>query len=408
MKKCFSVLTAAALLLGGCGYYVEVNEKSYVIAIGLDKAKNDLLKVSFLFASPDAGTEGEAGGEKKKEKDIVTLEAPTVYSAMRLLDTFRSKQIDVSHTKLIVFSRTLAENGVDKYVADFVNNRSFRPSIYLAVSIGEAEKFFKSIEPKQDVFIEKYIDRLFGKVTNNDVNEAYLYYNYFNSVDGSGGNLLPLVGVSGKDRLDEAEEAFETVRPDDFSANYIADGVPIDKDEAAILCGYAVFDGKGMIGTLGLMESDLVRMMTKNLPNGDFSIYYPPKKRYVSVDLHQISETEVSVKTGEIPEIDVKVRIMGEYSGIENGFSSKSEYDGFNEYAERMFTEKLAELLRRSQTEFRTDIFNLGNSAKKKFLTNDRWRAYDWDSRYPTAVIRPQVILDIRDYGEIRYKQQGG
>lgn len=404
--KLLSISLSAVLLLGGCGYYVEVNEKSYVIAIGMDKGKNDLLKVSFMFSEPSAG-DGETGGEKKKEKDIVTLEAPTVYSAIRLLDTFRSKMIDVSHTKLIVFSQELAEDGIKNYVTDLVNNRSFRPSVYLSVSQGEAEEFFSSIEPKQDLYIEKYIDRLFGKVTNNDVNEAYLYYTYFNYVDGRGGNLLPLVGVSDKDRMEDAEKDYEYVRPDDFSANYTADEIPIDKKDAAILCGYAVFDEEKMVGTLGLMDSDLVRMMTKNLPNGEFSVYYPEKGQYVSINMHQVDKTAISIKTGDIPEIDIEIKLMGEYSGFDKGFKNKAEYERFSDYLSAVFTEKLNELLRRSQTEFRTDMFNLGDSAKKRFLTNPQWDAYNWNARYLAADINARVIVDIDDLGELRYTPAG-
>ncbi len=400
MKR-LSLLLALTLLLGGCGYYVEVNEKSYVIALGVDKGKNDLIKVSFLFTSPDSGDE-DGGGEKKKEKDIVTLEAPTVYSAIRLLDTFRSKRIDLTHTKLIVFSRELAEKGIEHYVTEFVNTRDFRPSVYLCVSEGKAEKFFHSIEPKQDLYIEKYIDRLFGKVTNNSVNEAYLYYDYFNSSPGWGGNILPLVGVAQKENMEAAETRFEYVIPDDFSANYTAREIPIDKEDAAVLCGYAVFDDKRMVGTLGLMESSLVRMLTKNLPNGQFSIYYPPNDSYYSVDLHQIYRSKINVTVGNPDIIDIRVRIMGEFTGVDSAFKSEEDYDKFLRYLDETFSAKMKALFDRTQKEFRSDVFNLGDYAKRSFLTIDDWKAYDWESRYTSAVIRPHVIVQINDYGELR------
>lgn len=389
--------------MNGCSYYVEVNEKSFVIAIGIDKGKNELLSVSFLFTSPDAGSGEEGGGEKEKEKDIVTVEAPTVYSAMRLLNTFRSKQIDIAHTELIVFSQELAEKGIKDYVTDFVNTRSFRPSIYLCVSQNGAEKFLKSIEPKQDIFIEKYIERLFSKVTNNDINEAYLYNNYFTYRTGSYGTVLPLVGVAGKDEIKEAEEDFKAVIPDDFSANYTAEDVPIDKKDAAVLCGYAVFNDEKMVGTLGITESDLVKMVSKNLPYGEFSVYFPEKKKYVTVNLRQTAYPKIKVQTGDVAEIDIEVDLWGEFTGVDGALKTKEDCERFSAYLNESLTKKLGELFLRTQSEFGADIMNLGDYAKKNFLTNSQWSDYDWKEKYKTAVIRPVINVEINDYGELRY-----
>lgn len=418
MKKTFrrlKLLCAALiplLLLGGCSNYVEVNDKSFVIAMGVDKGKNELLRFSFLFTSPEAGGSEEGGGSKSKDKDLVTVEAPTVYSALRLLNTFKSKQIDVAHTKLIIFSRSLAEKGIGSYVTDFVNTRGFRPNIYLCVAEDSAEDFFKSIDPKQEIFIERYIERLFSKVTNSSVNDAYLYYNYFSSIEGTGGSLLPLVGVSGKEAAEEAEDEFENVAPDDFSVNYIASQVPVDKKDAAVLCGYAVLKDEKMIGTLGLLESDLVRMLSKNMPSNEFSVYFPPKDKRVSVSLRQTSFPKIKVSTGASPEISIEIPIKGELSGIGSALKSRAEHEEFSAYLSEQLTNKLAELLRRSQTEFGADVFGLGNYGKKNFLTYSQWQLYNWKEKYKTAAIYPTVTVEINDYGELKSspkkKQNGG
>lgn len=379
---------------------MEVNDKSFVIAMGIDKGKNDLLKVSFLFTAPDSGG-AEDSGEKEKSKDIVTVEAPTVYSALRLINTFKSKKIDISHTKLIIFSEEIAKKGINGYVTDFVNTRGFRPSIYLCVCQSDAEDFFNSIEPKQDIFIERYIEHLFGKVTNNSVNEAYLYNAYFNMCAASGGAILPLVGISEKDAPDKAENIFENVLPDDFSINYTAEEIPIEGKKSAVLCGYAAFSRGKMTGELGFMESELVRMVKKNMPSGEFSVFYPDKGEYISINLRQNSAPSIKVRTGGQAEIDIDVLLWCEFTGV-SSLSSSSDYSGFIDYVNSVFTQKLSKLMERTQTEFRADVLNLGSFGKQNFLTNSSWSSYGWDEKYPSALIVPSVTIIMDDFGEIR------
>ncbi len=406
--KLLSIILALILTLGGCTYYVEVNDKSYVIALGLDKAENGLLKFSFLFTSPKAGEGESGGGEQPNEKDIVTVEAPTVYSALRLLNTFEGKQIDVAHTKLIVFSEELAKKGIASYVNDFVNTRGFRPSIYLCVSLSGAEKFLNGIAPKQELFLERYIDRLFGKITNADVNDAYLYYNYFSALRG-GGSLLPLVGISEKkEDVETAETDFADTIPDDFSINYLPDGLPKSEKISAAWCGYAAFDCEKMIGTLGRFEGDLAKLAGKNLPDRNLSVYFPAKDSYVTVLLRQLSRPKINVRCAEIPEIDITIPLYGEYTGIEDALKTKSDYLEFEKYLNTALSDKLEELFLRSQTEFGCDLLALGDNAKKCFLTNRDWEDYRWSEKYTSAKINASVEVNLNDFGELRFSPKEG
>ncbi len=402
-RRKFAAALAALLLLGGCGYYVEVNEKSFVIALGIDEGDNGLLKVSVLFTSPDAAAGEDGGGEKKDGKDIVTVEAPTVYSALRLINTYRSKRIDISHTELIIFSQKTAKKGIKGYVGDFVNTRGFRPSIYLCVAQSGAEKFLKSIDPKQDLYIEKYIRRLFGKAANSDVNEAYLYNNYFISRGGECGTVLPLVGVSDEAGEEGAEELFAYAALDDLSVNYTAEELPIDKKDAAVLCGYAVFDNDKMVGTLGITESDLVKMVMKNFPYGEMSLYYPEKDDYVSLTLSQAVEPVFGISTGGQTEISVRVELLGEYSGVGGIFDSEDDCERFSEYLNGCLSKRLNELFARTRDEFGSDIMNIGERAKRNFLTYEQWKSYNWKEKYKTAVINAAVNVKILDFGELKH-----
>ncbi len=405
MKKLVLCL-AAALLLGGCGTVAEINDKAYVIAVGLDEGDNGLLKVTYMFAYPSGGGE-EAGGEKTDEKDMVTVEAPSLYSAMRLLDTFKSKRIDTNHTKLVAFSQKLAEKrGIFSYMADLVNTRGFRPSIYVCVSQQEPDELFKSMEPKQDVYIEKFIEHLFSKVASSGTSRAYLYNNYFSAMVDEGGYILPLVGVTDGDRAKTAAEGYPYKRPDDFALNYTAEEVPLYGKGSAALCGCAVFVGNKMVGTMGLMERSIVEILEKNMFFGQFCALVPGTGKYANVALSQNSRPVIKIKSGDVPEIDIDIELRGEYTGIDGAFHTREDYGNFVDYLNRTFSQKTEELLERTRTEFGADVLGLGDRAKINFLTYQDWRDYDWKSRYKNAVFKVRVNVDMNDFGELRFSPE--
>ncbi len=404
LRKALAVVLLAAAL-GGCANSAEVNDKAYVIALGVDKGSNGLLKVTFMFAYPSGGGE-EAGGEKIDEKDIVTVEAPSIYSAMRLLDTFKSKRIDTNHTKLVAFSQKLAESrGVFSQLTDLVNTRGFRPSIYVCVTQESPSKLFNSMEPKQDVFIEKFIEHLFSKIADSGTSRAYLYNNYFSAVEEAGSYIIPLVGVTDKENAGGAAAA-PYQKPDDFTLNYTADQVPLHGDSVAALCGYAVFVDNKMVGSLGMMEGTVVKMLEKNRQVGQFCVLVPGKNTYANVNLQLTNAPIIRVKTGDAPEISLDISMWGEFTGIGGAFKNSGDYAEFVDYLNGAFSEKILELLEKTRTEYGADIFGFGDKAKINFLRYPEWEAYNWKEKYKNARFSVKVEVDMNDYGELRFSQK--
>lgn len=404
MKKTkITALLLLAVVLSGCSNYAaEVNDKAYVIAVGVDEGENGLLKVTFMFAYPSG--DSESGGEKIGEKDIVTLNAPSIYSAMRLLDTFKSKRIDTNHTKLVAFSQELAEKrGIFSQITDLVNTRGFRPSIYVCVTQQPPDKLFKKMDPKQDSFIEKYIEHLFSKTAEGGTSQAYLYNNYFSIIAEDGGYILPLVGVTDKEEAKEAAEDYPFKKPDDFALNYTADEIPLYGESVAAISGYAVFVGNKMVGTLGIMEGTVVQILEKNTYLGQFCVLMPETEHYANVELRQITKPVITVDTGQIPTVNIDIQLQGGYTGIDKNFKNREDYDRFAAYLNSAFAQKVSELLERTRTEFGADILGLGSKSKIKFLRYQDWKAYDWEEKFKSARFNVSVNVDMNDYGELQF-----
>lgn len=167
-------------LLTGCFEKREVEDLAYVIAIGLDKGQNENISVSFQIAVPiKIAGEGSAGAGKESTS-LITLEADSIYNAVSRADTMISKEITLSHNKIIVFSEELAKEGITDYLESLVTNRELRPKTSIIVHKGKAEDFLANLEPVLETNPARYYELVLdsseytGYATDNSLFHFYL------------------------------------------------------------------------------------------------------------------------------------------------------------------------------------------------------------------------------------------
>ena len=400
MKKSVLTILLISLVLGGCGYGNDVENQAYVIAVGIDKGESFPLKVSFVFANPGGNNSSEGGASSAPKPDIVTLEAPTVFSAVRKLDSIKSKAINLSHTKIVVFSKDKAKEGVKDYLSGFASSRDFRPNTYVCVSEGEAEKYLRSVKPVHETFIEKYFDNIMQKVAQDKVNEAYLYYLYYNMTEDFSGSLVPLVGVN-KNELPKKDDATDKNNEDDFDYEARAGEILRKGKNPAEVLGCAIFKNDKMIGTLGSFHTDLARIMCNEFYPRNYSIAYPEKSDFVTIRMSQ--QERVNIKTqikNDTAYIKIEVPVSIEYvdAGKIENHTEKSEK--FCRHLEDMLNKEAIKLIEKSQSEQNCDILGLGNSLKQHFPDIRAWKKFDWKTKYSNAQIKVSFRVVYADFEE--------
>lgn len=401
MKKLFIILLIPILTFSGCDYANDIDEQAFVISVGLDKGKKEKLSVTFLFSTPSQSGGGESGGSEgdNKKKDMITIEAPTVYSAARRLNAIKSKKINLTHTKLIVFSEELAREGLKDYVTGFVSARDFRPTTYICISKGETEKYLKAISPTQDTFIEKYIDHIMGKAVSDKVSEAYLYYLYFNLAQNYSSSLVPLVGVNKNKLPKTADESPKITDDADYSKK--AGSLTRKADNKAEISGYAVLRNDKMVASLGEFSSTLAKLISKEYYNENFSFYYPAADNYVTLNIRQIQSPDIktNIKNGN-PSAKIKIPIEIKYVDPHALKSSKNDIS-FRRFLKKKLNKKTKSLVEKMQKTYKSDIFGIGDSFKKHFLTVKEWESFNWEKKYPSADISVSFEITHSDYEEI-------
>lgn len=403
MKKLLIPFLCIVLTLNGCGYGLDVDRQSFVVAVGVDKGEVFPLRVTFVFANPNIGSSGESTDKKEesssKSSDIITVEAPTIFSATRKLDAIKSKTINLSHTKIVVFSDEIAKKGVKKFLSGFASSRDFRPNTYVCVSQGSTQEYLSSVKPSQESNIEKYYDNIMRKVASDKVNEAYLYYLYFNVMENFSGSLVPLVGVSKNDLSHSSVE----IHPydDDLSYEARAGELLRDAKNPAEILGGAIFKNDKMLGTLGSFETDLVRIICDEYYPKNYSINYPDLSDFVTVKL--IQQTSPSVKSdikNGIAEIKISVPVSIEYVDAGDIESNKKKSDEFCAFLANSLNHRTKELVSKTQRQYGADILGLGESLKHHFTDIKTWESFNWEQKYPLAKISINFEVTYADFEE--------
>ena len=400
MKK-LSIMLVLILLLGGCGYGKDVENQAFVVAVGIDKGKSFPVKATFVFADPNGGGSGGGGEEKPStpKPDTVTVEAPTVFSALRKIDSIKSKTLNMSHIKIVVFSDEIAKEGIRDYLSGFASSRDFRPNTYVCVSQGDAEKYLKKVKPSHETFIEKYYDNIMSKVAHDKVNEAYLYYHYFNVMEDFSGSLVPLVGIN-KNEIDKPSSDVSDMY-DDFSYEARAGEIVRDAQNPTEVLGCAVFRNDKMIDTLGSFKTDLARIICNEYYPRNYSIAYPTKKEFVTIRLIQKRSPVIdgTVKNGKA-HIKVEVPLSIEYIDAGKIENHKNKSAQFCAFLEKTLDREAKELIKDAQSSYRADVLGLGEAVKHQFIDVSAWKKFDWEKKFSNAQIDVSFNVMYADFEE--------
>jgi spore germination protein KC len=411
MKTKFSLMLAVLINLSvftGCYDSIEVDEQTYVIAIGIDKGKIAPLKVTIQYANAGALTPGGSGGSNAGGVLNVTIEAVTMAGALNELNGFIGKTLDVSHALLVVYSEDYARSGLAASMYGINRNRDLRPTMYMAISRGSAENYLKSIIPVQEIDPTKYYEMLFSAFSNTGYSIDTDVFKFYNDMESPA--IQPtsnLVGVnkynSSSEFTDEASTYKEKGHVIPFEGDFKAGDLPRVGDLKGELMGLTVFDGDKLVGELDGEAAMNYLMVTGKFNRGILTIPDPKvPDKYVILNVRQSRKptNKVDINSSS-PKLHTKIQLEGDITIIQSGYNYEElEKLPILESAIEAFVKKDVEyLVNKTIVDYKSDIFGFGKEVKKKFLTIKEWEAYEWLSKYKDSTFSVDVDMKIRRPG---------
>lgn len=398
--------------LTGCFDQREVDDLAYPLALGLDVGEVNALRMTLQMAKPlsigaGKGGEGSGGGGSKGEEDkvssIITVDTPSIYSGINLVNNIISKEINMSHAKVIVISRRLAEEGAAKYITAIQRGREFRPDAFVLVSDDPPDQYLRAVKPTLESNPSKYYELLLGESYNTYFPITRLSDFYHNIESDSIEPIAILTALGKYDSVDQFSEAVErkSTGTRELEGQYIAGNIPVVTEQKIEVMGTAVFKEGKMVGTLNGLESICHHMITGEYKRSYWTMPDPSDEKMIVV-LNVSQRRKPSIKVS-LADGKADVRIGIELEGDITSIQSKRDYGDYPEIIEQKIEEiirnQILAFLNRSKNEFNSDICGIGEYVKGKFLTWESWKKYNWLERYKNTDFIVDIKFKIRRTG---------
>lgn len=449
MRQIKALMGAAAIftamLLSGC-MEKEPNDLAYVVALGFDKAEapdNYIMTIQFARPTNISGSGGESGGSGQGIVENIAVEAPNIYAGINLADHIVSKELSLSHAKLIVFSEDVAKDGIADVMETFARNEELRPDIYLAVAIGSAQEYLFKVKPVVEVNPARYYQLIYNQRYTSGIPKTTAADFYYNQKSGLCDNVLPLAGTVHLEDEEENEgsggsggsggdsggsgggggdgtnsegtdpkESKNKLQADAPSTDerfeyrlrdYIAGEVAINQKNESETMGMAYFLGDKKIGTAGSLETELYNMLI-----GHFD------EVYMTLMCDKQDAVTVLALANKKPKYDIdrkkrKVEITlyfeSDLYSLPTDYLAESGIEGFERAARDEITEAAEKFINETIRPSGADLLGLRSKFKSCFLTNAEYEKQkdeimDYDISVKVKFRVRRTGLTIKEAGE--------
>ena len=370
--------------------YDNIDNLAYVIAIGIDSADNNNLRVSFQFT--DTSTYSSDGESGESNAIINTVEAQSLESSVNMLNSYIGKNINLAHCKVIVFSEQIAKKGLSDYIYSLINNSQVRPSANIVISKCEANYYLKNSISKSEKVITKYYDIF----TNSSDYTGYIsdvtLGEFFNQITDKTRSPVAILGGVNTNTFDNAPG-------NEDASSILANNSTIVGERGSENIGLAVFKGDILVGELTALES-LCHSIIDNEAN-TFLLSIPnPQDNKNTIDLsvseYKKTAIDVNVSNGS-PYIKIDVFLNAEILSINTGtnYLENSYLEEISNSTNSYVASRISDYLYKTSTNFKTCINDFDKYAVKSFMTNSDWDSYDWTNAYTDSIFDVSVHTSV-------------
>ncbi|TCT13960.1 Ger(x)C family germination protein [Natranaerovirga pectinivora] len=359
------------LLLVGCWDQVELNERDYVVSIGIDYIDE---AVHFTYNLPNLPVvTGQGDGDEKSF--IKVIEANTLYESNKIFGSRSKRKLNFDHAKVVIFGEGVLNNKTvfTKILDEFERNPHFARTVMVLAVEEEAEEMIElEIEGSNDMGMH-----LMGLYENNqyDVLKAaeLTLGDLINSINERDGTvLIPRV------KLEEDEPMIEGLG---LVINYeFRDWLSREDVEKM---SWVTGKGKGTSVVTSFEEGNEEEEVTIEITKMETSLKFDEK------------EGEFRISVDIITEADVKAYTLNpQYSLFEEENIRKLE-----DKTKNILEEETKDFITMIQDEYGIDLFNMLDQMAIK--NRKLWIKHNenWDDVFAKANIEVEAKVDIRRIG---------
>ena len=347
IKKCSKISTVLlcvllCLTLSGCYDSREVEKTAYLIALGIDKGETADYRYTFQISNHLASGGGEDGEQEEGNQGVTHAveEADSLYLALSNLRSRIGKEPELSHIKVVVFSKELAREGLAKPTELLLQERKIRPDTNLCLA-ESAQAFLFGVKPTLEQSTARYYALTFQRRFSPYAPVTELQ------------EFVTDCHNSGRDPV-----------------------LPIADDER--IWGMGIFDGGEMVD-----EGDDQDAMAYKLLAGE--------AEGLTV---KAGESVFLVKNRKKPKIKIESESIYIMPALKVTLLEGNAED--TAILNAMLEEKMTNFLRETAA-LSVDAIGIGNHARKYYLTQEDWTNADWKQQLKKASIFTKTGFTLGD-----------
>lgn len=396
-KTLFIICILLVLLttLSGCYDARGVEELAYVTALGLDLSEKNILQLTLQISIPSSSTSPNSDSSQSSQTDTITVECESLNSGLALINSYISKEIDLSHCKTIIISENLAKSGLSPHIETISNNIEIRPNCNVIITKCSAKDYIENSKPTIESLTARYYEvavksseytgyipatkliDFIGNISNNTVQASAILgnLNTFSSENLNSNSLLK------------------------SNNNYFAGETPSVTSEKNETFGTAVFYDDKLVGELSGFETILHLIVSNKIDNCTISVPNIFEDGSITdLKIRKRHNTKINVDyKNNVPNISVEIFLEGYGLSLDKNinYDSKSQIDKINYTTEEFLKDELKKYLYKTSKELNSDIDGFGKKAIMQYLTIDKWLESNWLENYKNSIFTINVHMNI-------------
>ncbi len=372
---------------------LSIDNLAYVLAIGIDKGEDNNLEVSFQFSTTSKTT--ESGSTEKTPSIMDSVTAPSLSTAINLMDSYMGKEINMSHCKVIIFSEELAEEGISEEIYTLINDTQVRPSSNIVVSKCNAKLYMEETSPELENLVSKYYEIFTNSSKYTGFKPNATIGDFFNAIICKTCDPIAILG------------GISTEKPENQGNNHIQENynvksnqTPIEGENGAENIGIAAFKDDKLVGELCALETTTLLALRNEVDRFLISLPDPDDvNSYLDIYLYPQGSTSIDVDTSNSsPYIKVNAKFTGRIYSMSNNsqYLDPAILDDISQTCNKYLESVFCDYLYKTAKEFKSDINGFGKYALSNFFTTQDYDNYNWRNNYQNAFFEVNVDTSIK------------
>lgn len=375
-----------------------IDQLDYAIAVSVDSLPDsDNLEVSFEFT--DSGTYSVNSSSEDSEPIINTVVAPSVSSAINIINAYVGKQLNLSHCKVIVFSQEFAKKGILSEVSYLMNSTQIRPTTNIIIANNNAKEYLENSISSLEQVLTKYYEIFPSSSEYTGYTSNILLGEFYESLINKDSGSVTMQGKISNISNQNNETSNNTSTNNTTEDLIIPDESIVEGDRGTENIGLCVFKDDKYVGDLSALETLCYSLLEDEVDNFLVSIDSPfSENQKIDISVDSLSSSFIDVDTsGENPIINIKINLRAKtLTGQDKlDYSDTETLKQLNYSLKDYLSSQITNYLYKTSKEYKSDINQFYRIAKSKFITISDFKNYNWTQKYENAEFNVEINSDI-------------